>query len=520
MKGNFLCLISLVMIIPAVLYIFKKYGGAKGTLISFFGAVLFLPMEELHVPLILYNKMTATGMGVLLAIKFTDNETLEKFSLHPLDIPWLIWLFSVIISSILNGLGAKDGLQESFNTFTLWGVPYLAGRLYFSTPRSHLLLCHALFICGLIYIPFVVFELVMSPQAHNIVYGYMQHSFAQVIRGGGYRPMVFMQHGIMLGTFMCMAALVGVWCTATGVFPKKRWKTPTWLLALVLLFSAILCKSSGAIGLMLLGMAALFLSARLKIGLLIWLMLLIPPTYISTRATGYWDGENAVDFISEKFSADRAASLAFRFDNENILVEKALKKKLFGWGGWGRSRVYDEETGEDLSTTDGFWVIILGSRGFVGLIPVCLVLFLPMLLFTFYHHPKTWTRPDIAPSAVIALIPLLFLIDCTLNAMVNQMYIIFAGGIIGMFTRENAHAASDTALEPMKPTKETAKMPQPIPSLPRSIPCVGAGVLWSPKTRFVLKPDYPGPRFQLKTPPVGNRKQKARKDQKKRIPPS
>ncbi len=503
MKGNFLCLISLVMIIPATFYIFKTYGAGRGSIICFFGAVLFLPMEQLHVPLILYNKMTATGIGVILAIKVTDGESLEQFSPHPLDIPMIIWLFSVILSSILNGLGLKDGLQESFNTFTLWGVPYLTGRLYFTSSAGHTLLCNALFICGIVYIPFVVFELVMSPQAHNIVYGYMQHSFAQVIRGGGYRPMVFMQHGIMLGTFMCMAALVGVWCTATGVFPKKRWNVPSWALALLMVFSAIICKSSGAIGLMLLGMMALFISARLKISLVIWVMLLIPPAYISTRATGYWDGQNAVDFITEKFSADRAASLAFRFDNENILVEKALEKQLFGWGGWGRSRVYDPDTGEDLSTTDGFWVIILGSRGFMGLTSVSLVLLLPMLLFTLRHHPKTWSQKEIAPTAVIAIIPLLFLIDCTLNAMVNQMYIIFAGGVTGMLSQKKSDVAPYNAMETIPldnkiPDKETQKMTTSPPFLSRPTHRVRKEGLWSGKTRFVLKPDYDGPRFQLK----------------------
>jgi len=494
MKGNFVCLFALIMVIPACFYFFSKYGGAKATLIVFFGAVLFLPMEELHVPLILYNKMTATGIGVLLAIKAMDGESLENFSLHPVDFPMIVWLFSVVFSSMVNGLGIKDGLQESFNTFTLWGVPYLAGRLYFSDSKGHRLLCQALFLCGLIYIPFVAFELIMSPQAHNIVYGYMQHSFAQVMRGNGYRPMVFMQHGIMLGTFMCMAALVGIWCTATGVFPKKQWGLPSWLLSLVMLFSAIICKSSGAIGLMFLGLIALFTSSRLKTALLIWLMLLIPPAYISTRATGYWDGQNAIDLISEKFSADRSASLAFRLDNENILVEKALERPIWGWGGWGRSRVYDPDTGEDLSTTDGFWIITLGSRGFIGLISVCLILFQPMFLFILKNHPKTWTRPEIAPSAVIAIIPLLFLIDCTLNAMVNQMYIIFAGGITGMITQKSSHRdlVDDLNQEEITSVKSSSLLPHPM-----AAGCARQTKPWAPTTRFVLSPSYSGPRFEL-----------------------
>lgn len=496
MRGNIICLLSLVMVIPWVMFCFNKFGAARGVLIAFFGAVLFLPMEELQVPLILYNKMTATGMGVMLAIQVTDPEAMEEFQLSLLDVPMLVWLFSVILSSILNGLGIKDGLQESFNTFTLWGVPFLAGRLYFTTPKRQLLLCRTLFICGLLYIPFVAFELIMSPQAHRIVYGYMQHSFAQVIRGGGYRPMVFMQHGIMLGTFMCMAAMVGIWCTANRVFPKKMFGIPTWLLALGLLGSSIACKSSGAIGLMFMGLMALFISSRLKTALIIWMMLMIPPAYIATRATGYWDGQNAVDLITEKFSADRAASLAFRFDNENILVEKALERPVFGWGGWGRSRVYDPDTGEDLSTTDGFWIIVLGSRGYIGLISVSLVLLLPMVLFILKYHPRTWTLPEVVPGAAIAIIPLIFLIDCTLNAMVNQMYIIFAGGITGMMLQPTIKTADEDdkkSADSDEPRTET--------SSGDAVPVrAAAGHIRPP--RFVLHTDYTGPRFSL-TPANG-----------------
>ena len=57
----------------------------------------------------------------------------------------------------------------------------------------------------------------------------------------------------------------------------------------------------------------------------------------------------------------------------------------------------------------------------------------------------------IAPGAVIALIPLLFLIDCSLNAMVNQMYIIFAGAVVGM--SKQADSAVDLNEEIMKEHK-------------------------------------------------------------------
>jgi hypothetical protein len=449
MRGNIICLLALYGCIPMVLYFFSKYKPERAAIICFFGALMFLPMEKLDIPLILYNKMTATAIGVMIAIKMYDPEKLETDALHPVDIPMVLWCLSGFLASVANGLGPKDGLQEVFNTFTTWGIPYIVGRLYFSNAGGIKLLCTSIIAAGLVYTPFVLFELKMSPQAHRIVYGYMQHSFAQVMRGGGYRPMVFMEHGIMLGTWISMAALVGMWCTLTKVFPKKMWHAPTVLLATVVLGTAVACKSSGAIALCLMGFVVLVITARLKIGLLVWVLLLIPPAYVGTRATGYWDGQNLVDFIAEKFSADRAESLAFRFDNENILVEKALARPLFGWGGWGRSRVYDEESGDDLSTTDGFWIIVLGTRGCFGLFSVTLVLILPMLLFLLKCPPRLWGKPEFAPTAVISFIPLLFMIDCLLNGMVNQAYIIFAGGTSGMLARYGitgleGHTKSDT----------------------------------------------------------------------------
>jgi len=162
---------------------------------------------------------------------------------------------------------------------------------------------------------------------------------------------------------------------------------------------------------------------------------MIPVTYIGTRATGYWDGQNLVDVIAEKYSADRAESLRFRFENENILVEKALQRSFFGWGGWGRSRVYAEDSKEDKSVTDGFWIIALGTRGYFGLFSVTLVLMLPAFLLLIKCPPRLWGKPEYAPTAVISLIPLLFMIDCLLNGMINQVYIIFAGGASGLLAK-------------------------------------------------------------------------------------
>src|SRR5262249_55952924 len=70
--------------------------------------------------------------------------------------------------------------------------------------------------------------------------------------------------------------------------------------------------------------------------------------------------------LSQSVSADRAASLKVRFDNEDQLLDRAWQRFVFGWGRFGRNRVYDEDSGKDISITDGRWISTMGSFGFFG----------------------------------------------------------------------------------------------------------------------------------------------------------
>jgi hypothetical protein len=227
-----------------------------------------------------------------------------------------------------------------------------------------------------------------------------------------------------------MASMTGLWCYLSREFPPKMWRVPTKYLAVALLGAAVLCKSSGALGLLMLGLFVLVVSSRLKWRFLAWLLLLIPVAYIGTRSTGNWDGKSLVDAVSRHVSPDRAESLEFRFENEDILVEKALQRPIFGWGGWGRARVYDEE-GKDISTTDGLWVITLGNYGFYGLVSLTAALLLPMFLLLSRCPPALWSRPGYGALAVMAFVSMLFTVDCLLNAMINPVYVLFSGGVSG-----------------------------------------------------------------------------------------
>src|SRR5262249_6126515 len=70
---------------------------------------------------------------------------------------------------------------------------------------------------------------------------------------------------------------------------------------------------------------------------------------------------------TKSINEERGGSLETRFDNERQLLGHASERIWFGWGRFGRSRVY-ANWGGDISITDGRWVITLGQFGIFGFI--------------------------------------------------------------------------------------------------------------------------------------------------------
>src|SRR5207247_306980 len=145
---------------------------------------------------------------------------------------------------------------------------------------------------------------------------------------------------------------------------------------------------------------------------------------------------------------DRSQSLRTRLDNENSLVDKAMLKPLFGWGGWGRSRIHNDD-GDDISVTDSKWIIALGENGLVGLISFFGMLLLPVFRTIIRTPFRTATDCRVGSMIGLAICVALYSIDNLLNAMVNPIFMLIAGGLA---------SASCEALDDLKRslTKRTA----------------------------------------------------------------
>jgi hypothetical protein len=343
-------------------------------------------------------------------------------------------------SSIANNLGPYDGLSTALDQTATWGMPYFLGRLYLNNLSAIREMAIGIFFGALSYIPFCLWETRFSPQLHRIIYGFQPHlDFAQSIRLGGYRPSVFMYHGLMVAGWMMAGTLIAFWLWRTGSFPKifrftffgKSFLVKTTWLLISLFLTFILLRSTGAYFLLGLGALILSMGYRFRSFFTLALTVLLLCTYLFLGAGGYIKAPQRTaitSFVTRFVGAERAQSFEFRLYNEEILGDKARQSLAFGWGGWGRNRIYDSY-GKDISATDSLWIIIFGTQGLFGLACFTTIMVLPILIFCFRYRAYTWGLSEIAPIAALAISFTMFSIDCLLNAMFNPTFVLMAGAL-------------------------------------------------------------------------------------------
>lgn len=274
----------------------------------------------------------------------------------------------------LQAMVLYDALSMVQSTFIML-LPFLLARRVLNTPETHREILKALVYAGLAYSLLILIEVRLSPQLNKWIYGFYSHSFAQHIRDGGFRPMVFIKHGLRVGIFMSMAVLA-----ALALYRMRDGNRPVrWLWAGGWLFGVLfLSKTLGAFLItLLLAPMILFFGLRLRLAAAALLAATVL-FYPMLRGAGVVPVDRitaAVATISEA----RAGSLEFRLGNEEALLERASLKPVFGWGGWNRSRIFDEKGRYD-SVTDGTWIIIIGERGWVGYLTFFGLLCLPPIL--------------------------------------------------------------------------------------------------------------------------------------------
>lgn len=319
-------------------------------------------------------------------------------------------------------------------------IPFLLGRYFLAGEQEQVALLKILAVAGVIYSFPILFEVRMSPQLNTWIYGFFAHSFGQHMRGDGFRPIVFLNHGLWLAIFMAGSFLSAVaLCRVRRGEPVRL----AWIaLALWLFVGLLFVKSLGAVLIVLAVLPFAVLAGARAILRLSAILAMIVLLYPLLRGADLVPVDR-IETIVASYSAERAQSFGFRLDNEDQLLARANLKPLAGWGAWGRPLVYDEETGSSVSVTDGAWIIVIGRDGWLGYVATFGLLTLPMILLWFRRLP-------VSPAgAGVALVLAANLVDLLPNATLTPVTWLLAGAVAGQLG-----VSGSTQESPTRPLRE------------------------------------------------------------------
>lgn len=383
----------LLAYIPVIWFFFARFSAVKAAAMSLLGATLFLPEDAaFDLPVLPpFDKHSIPAIVATIALM----RQLPKRALAP-PVRFLMVLgalnvlgavgtlltnrethvVGVMNRVVLPGLQLYDFPGLFTDHFVYYYLPFFVGAVTITSLDSARVALRLLVKAGLLLSLFCLFEVRMSPNLHTWIYGYSPHpDFSQAVRWGGYRPSVFFYHGLVAAFFMMLTTLAAGTCVRAriGMGMLGRMTLPYLMVVL------ILCKSTGAIITAVAFLPLLLLlQPRTQLAICV-VVCAVVMTFPYTRTVGLFPTQALVDWASS-ISPDRAASLLFRFTNEDAVLEKmyAFEKVWFGWGGFARSHVFESWTGTDTTVTDGQWLVLTSSRGVVGLFTIVSLLVWPV----------------------------------------------------------------------------------------------------------------------------------------------
>lgn len=453
-----------LLIWPAIaLGLFRTMPVERATIWSILGAYLLLPpLANFDPPLVpTFDKTSIPNLAAYAICVFVLGLKIPLLPRAPLGrLLMILFVASPFLTVLTNAdpiwfaTGGLPGLRplDSFAMMVTQAtavLPFFLARSLLATERAQREILLALMVGGLAYSIPMLIEIRLSPQINVWVYGFFQHDFIQMMRYGGFRPIVFLPHALWVAFFAFMALVAAAALAARG--PKTR--RPLAMGATVYLAGVlVLCKTAGALiyATAFVPIAALA-GARLQI-LLAAALGATALCYPLLRGADLAPVEAIVEQAAQ-ISPERARSLQFRIDNENVLLERASERPVFGWGIWGRNHIHDPVTGELRSTIDGRWILTIGVFGWLGYVVEFGLLSLPLFLLARASLGRKGAElsPYIGPIALILGVNML---DMLPNATLIPFTWLLAGATLGYAERLAERSRPDATAAGPEPTAE------------------------------------------------------------------
>ena len=421
---------------PLVVWtLFQKLPPGRALIWAVLSGYMWLPPVANFDPPVLppFDKNTLTVLSCWLA---AWGVTGVRAGLIPKDLTGrllaLLYLFWPVVTVFANSEPVPRGRFEPIPGMSYADLPSMIfeqfyalmllglARQLLTRREDHTALLQALMVAGLVYSLPMLVEVVLSPQLNTWIYGFFQHDFGQMMRQGGFRPIVFMPHGLWVALFAASALWAALALTRHASDRERPFLMGCTLWLMIVL---ILCKSLGVLIFSALLFPAIWLLSprmQLRIALVLVVVALCYPVFRSSAAfPADWLIETAA-----RIEPERALSLEFRLVNETILLDRAGLQPLTGWGGYGRNMTFSVWDGRVESVTDGRWIIMLGMFGWPGFLAEFGLLALPVLRAALRKTTDTWPV-----FTALALILAVNIFDLLPNATLTTLTWLIAGAL-------------------------------------------------------------------------------------------
>ena len=447
--------VALLLFVPVALAVF---AGSKRPLSAFvgiyLGGILFLPEHAaLDFPLIppMDKNAFAGLLGLVGAVMLMRKKLLATRPFQGAELFFIVVVIgnvgtvltnldpqsfgqNIVLPNgrqigeqiVLSGHVKSDILSLVIRDVLAVFLPFYLGRALFRTREDALILFKGTVVFAAIYVPLMLFEMKMSPVLHNTLYGYHANLIAHAARGSGFKPTVFLNNGLAVAMYV----LAGCLCAAALLKVKEKVFGLAGSIFLGVLWVAlVLSRNVGATVYSLAAIPAVLVSGGKMAGRLALVLVVVVLSYPALRSSNTLP---VYDFVAKtaEISPERAHSMNTRFVNEDALYERASERLWFGWGGYGRNRIYNE-FGKDVSITDGEWIIRIGGRGIIGFIGTFGLLLFPIILAR-RRMRKIPAREDRLIIDALCLICALNAVDLLPNGLFNKLPFLWVGALCGL----------------------------------------------------------------------------------------
>lgn len=462
--------LALVAIFPFAIFVFKRYHPAFATAVTVLAGSLFLPeyfaLPDLPlVPALEKERVTYLAAAIAAIAYQRDRVIQARLGAGPESLFFFIVVFFLgtiafnrlpVLNEgrVYDGLGLYWLFARSADDFLTLILPFLVGRAMFSSLNDLRILMYALVGAGLIYFVLISIETLLSIpfrvwQFTQIIYGL---AMRPVWRWGMVQPVVFMENGLALASFMAVAA--GAGC----VFVRLR-MNDTWsgirrirlpLLAGLLMTWNVAGILYGAL------MASLIAFARSKtVSFAALLIVGLTCLYPMLRMADLFPARGLVE-VAADFDAYRARSLEGRFEEEDFVLGNIGNRLWFGWGMFdripGAASFGEGETG-----LDSFWIIRAGLTGIVGVELIFLLLAIPVFVAWRRVRLLRGERERLFVAGLMICIAVR-MVDFLLNGLWNSLPFFLAGALYGVARCLQADSKMDAEMSDLKlPTTAPAR---------------------------------------------------------------